>query len=74
MFEDNSLRPIFEKIIAKFPTDKILKHLKEVNFDFADAYRIDQKVSNPNVEIFENGDGPFRDDLNRTKPKLVLKK
>jgi phenylacetate-CoA ligase len=62
-----------EKMKKKYH-DLILKHLKEVNFDFADAYRIDQKVSNPNVEIFENGEGPFRDDLNRTKPRLFLKK
>ena len=29
MFEDNSLRPIFEKVIAKFSTDEVLERLKE---------------------------------------------
>lgn len=52
----------------------ILKRLKEVNFDYADAYRIDSKVADPQVEIFEMGTGPFSEDTQRTKPRLVVKK
>lgn len=53
--------------------DLIVKHLQGINMDYADAYRIDQKVCTPAVEIFENGNGPFESDKKRTKPILVLK-
>ena len=52
----------------------ILKQLKGVNFDYADAFRIDPNIANPKIEIFEAGTGPFVSDLNRTKPRLILKK
>ena len=52
----------------------ILKQLKSANFDFADAYRIDPKVGDPNIVIYENGTGPFEEDSHRTKPRLVLNK
>jgi hypothetical protein len=52
----------------------ILRQLKNVNFDFADAYRVDPKVASPIVKIFRSGAGPFVQDKSRTKPRLVLKK
>jgi len=61
-----------EKIKKQYH-DLILHQLKEVNFDYADAYRIDRKVCDPRIIIFEAGKGPFEDDLRRTKPKLLLK-
>jgi phenylacetate-CoA ligase len=62
-----------EKMKKKYH-DVILKQLKEVNFDFAGAYKNDKMQAEPWIELYENSDGPFRDDLNRTKPRLVLKK
>lgn len=54
--------------------DLILKQLRDVSLDFAGSYKDDKTQADPKIEIFESGDGPFRDDLNRTKPRLVLKK
>lgn len=54
--------------------DLVLKQLKTANFDFADAYRIDHKVGDSNIAIFENGTGPFEEDSHRTKPRLILNK
>jgi phenylacetate-CoA ligase len=53
--------------------DLILKQLQRTNLDFRDAYRIDPKVCDPSVEVFQSGDGPFEQDSGRTKPKLVLR-
>ena len=61
-----------EKMKKKYH-DLILKQLKDVNYDFADALRIDKKVCDPRILISEAGKGPFADDLRRTKPKLLLK-
>lgn len=60
-----------KKLIKKYH-DIILKHLKQANMDFKDAYRIDPKVADPKVDISRFGTGPFRDDSKRTKPKLVI--
>lgn len=54
--------------------DLILKRLKEANFDFSDAYKIDPKVCDPNIKIYEAHSGPFAEDIRRTKPKLVVSK
>ena len=54
--------------------DLILTQLQEANYDFAGAFRDDKAQANPNIEIFESGTGPFTDDINRTKPRLVIKK
>lgn len=51
----------------------ILKQLKKVNSDYEAAYRDDPKVAHPIIEVYENGTGPFENDINRTKPKLVEK-
>lgn len=53
--------------------DLILRQLKNVNFDYADAYRIDPKVGDPKIAIYETGTGSFANDIRRTKPRLVLK-
>jgi len=60
-----------EKMQKKYH-DLILKQLKKINFDFVDAYRVDPKVADPIIEIFEAGTGPFIEDVGKTKPKLVL--
>lgn len=61
-----------EKMKKKYH-DLILRRLKEVNYDYESAFRDDSKVASPNIVIHEAGTGPFTDDLNRTKPKLVLR-
>ncbi len=53
--------------------DIILKHLMKVNSDYAVAFRSDPKYCDPKIEIFEYGTGPFTQDRDRTKPKLVIK-
>lgn len=53
--------------------DLILKQIKDVNFDFVDAYRMDPKVGDPKILIYETGQGPFSEDLRRTKPRLIVK-
>jgi len=58
----------------KFYHDIILKRLKNASIDYASAYLIDKKIADPNIQIFENGKGPFEEDLARTKPKLLFVK
>ncbi len=53
--------------------DLILRHLLKVNADYAVAYRSDPKYCDPIIEIFERGKGPFREDLERSKPRLIVK-
>ena len=62
-----------EKMTKKYH-DLILNQLKDANHDYEAAFRDDPNVANPILEIYEAGTGPFRDDLARTKPKLVLRK
>ena len=52
----------------------ILKQLKDISIDYAAAYKDDPVYGDPKIEIFEFGTGPFSDDANRTKPRLVIKK
>lgn len=61
-----------EKMKRKYH-DMIVKHLQNINHDYADAFRIDPKVCDPEIEIYLNGIGPFEQDSQRTKPRLVLK-
>lgn len=58
----------------KFYHDVILERLKNCSIDFASAYLIDKKIADPNIKIFENGKGPFEEDITRTKPKLLFVK
>lgn len=51
----------------------ILRQLKDINFDYADAYRIDPDVCKPQIKLYKSGAGPFANDLRRTKPRLILK-
>lgn len=62
-----------EKMKKKYH-DVILNRLVKVSSDYSVSYKADPKYADFIIEIFENGEGPFRDDLNRTKPRLVLKK
>ncbi len=56
----------------KYYHDIILNRLLDCSIDFANAYQIDSRISNPNIEIYENGQGPFENDSRRTKPKLIF--
>jgi len=53
--------------------DKILQQLLKANGDYADAYRIDPKATKPLIRLFSYGTGPFLEDKERTKPKLLLR-
>ena len=62
------------KRIEKKYHDLLLKHLIKVNSDYAVAFRSDPKYCDPIIKVFERGAGPFREDLNKSKPKLIFKK
>jgi phenylacetate-CoA ligase len=62
-----------EKMKRKYH-DLILDRLIKVSSDYAVSYKADPKYADFMIGIFENGTGPFVNDINRTKPKLVLKK
>jgi phenylacetate-CoA ligase len=53
--------------------DIILDHLMKVNSDYAIAYKSDPIYCDPIIKIYEFGAGPFKEDSDRTKPKLVVK-
>ena len=54
--------------------DIIVNYLRKSSLDYDGVYRDDPKTADPKIEIFESGTGPFVNDINRTKPRLVLKK
>jgi len=51
---------------------KILNHLLRTNFDFKDAYSIRQETLIPKIKIYSFREGPFREEKNRIKPKLII--
>jgi phenylacetate-CoA ligase len=52
--------------------DILLERLLELNLDFADAYKINPKVVDPIVKIYQFNEGPFAQKL-VTKEKYILK-
>lgn len=50
----------------------ILKQLLKVNSDFAVAYRSDPIYCSPVIKIYNYAEGPFAEDHQRTKPKLLI--
>ncbi|MDO8513726.1 MAG: hypothetical protein Q7S37_04450 [bacterium] len=50
----------------------ILNHLKKVNTDFNQACIEDLATCLPIVKIYPFRDGPFAEDSNRTKPRLIV--
>lgn len=54
--------------------DIILNHLIRTNSDYAIAYKSDPVYCDLIIEIYKYGAGPFAEDLDRTKPKLLMQK
>jgi len=52
--------------------DILVKKLLEVNLDFADTYKINPKIADPIVKIYQFNEGPFAQKL-VTKEKYILK-
>lgn len=46
--------------------------LLQNNIDYKDAYKIDPERTIPQVKIFPYKEGPFKEDLSRPKPRLVI--
>lgn len=61
-----------EKMKKKYH-DLILKRLIKTSSDYAVSYKADDIYADFIIEIYENGEGPFEGDINRTKPKLIKK-
>lgn len=53
--------------------DLIIDRLSKVSSDYAVSYKADPKYADINVEIFNNGEGPFEEDKSRTKPRLIVR-
>jgi len=51
----------------------ILDRLVKVSSDYSVSYKADPKYADFIIEIYNNGEGPFSEDINRTKPRLILK-
>lgn len=52
--------------------DIFLDKLLETNDDFRDAHEIDPKSTDPLIEIYTYGQGPFAKDKKRTKPRIIV--
>jgi phenylacetate-CoA ligase len=66
------LTKVEEKKLENYYSNKILTYLLKINFDFKDAYDINKEVLTPKIRIYSFREGPFKEEKDRIKPKLIL--
>lgn len=71
--EDHDYSPEETKQLERKYHDMVLNRLMDVNADYAMSYRSDPKYCDPIVQIYNFGTGPFDGDLDRTKPRLIVR-
>lgn len=62
-----------KKRIAEKAQDLILEHLLKINLDYRKSYNDNPKSSDPLIEIYPTGKGPFQEDSKLTKRRLIKK-
>jgi hypothetical protein len=62
-----------EEELKKRAHDLILTHLLKVNSDFRKSYNDNPVVCDPLIEIYPEGEGPFKADKKLTKRRLIAK-
>jgi phenylacetate-CoA ligase len=70
--KDFMLTPEERKKLEKKYHDILLEKLLRLNLDFADTYKINPKIADPIVKIYQFNEGPFAQKL-VTKEKYILK-
>jgi phenylacetate-CoA ligase len=69
-----NLKPTSEemKVLERKYRDLIHRILMTTNIDYRDAYRVDPERTLPEVQFFPDGEGVFKEDSSRPKPKMVI--
>jgi hypothetical protein len=69
-----NLKPTPEEmeILERKYRDLIHRILMTTNIDYRDAYRTDPEITLPEVQFFPDGEGVFKEDSSRPKPKMVI--
>jgi len=69
-----NLKPKIEEIknLEKKYWKLVHNILMKTNIDYQDAYHTDPEKTLPQIEIFPYGEGVFKEDLSRPKPKMVI--
>ncbi len=58
--------------VTKRYHDRVVENLSRINTDFQSAYAAVPMMADPVIRICSYGEGPFKDDYKRLKPKHLF--